>query len=52
MTKNSTRLRDDFLVFGALIIEDAEILEVIASMKSGWLGICPEIAPILSDFNI
>ena len=33
-----------FLVFGAPSIEEAEIAEVIASMKSGWLGTGPKVA--------
>ncbi|HBY93759.1 MAG TPA: UDP-4-amino-4,6-dideoxy-N-acetyl-beta-L-altrosamine transaminase [Chloroflexi bacterium] len=35
-------IRDDFLVFGAPLIEEAEIAEVVDSMKSGWLGTGPK----------
>lgn len=38
------RSKERFLVFGAPAIEDAEIQEVIASMKSGWLGTGPKVA--------
>ena len=31
-------MRDRFLVFGAPLIEDAEIAEVVDSLRSGWLG--------------
>jgi hypothetical protein len=31
------RPKDRFLVFGAPAIEDAEIQEVVATLKSGWL---------------
>ena len=47
MKKN---IRKDFLVFGAPAIEDAEIQEVIASMKSGWLGTGPKVARFEKDF--
>lgn len=45
------RNRDDFLVFGAPVIEDAEIEEVVASMKSGWLGTGPKVARFENDFS-
>jgi dTDP-4-amino-4,6-dideoxygalactose transaminase len=38
------RPRDRFLVFGAPVIEDAEIQEVVATLKSGWLGTGPKVA--------
>jgi dTDP-4-amino-4,6-dideoxygalactose transaminase len=44
MDGKSVRSHDDFLVFGAPTIEDAEIQEVVASMKSGWLGTGPKVA--------
>lgn len=50
-TKSSHRSREDFLVFGAPAIEDAEIQEVIASMKSGWLGTGPKVARFEDDFG-
>jgi dTDP-4-amino-4,6-dideoxygalactose transaminase len=45
------RPRDRFLVFGAPAIEDAEIQEVVASMKSGWLGTGPKVARFEQDFR-
>lgn len=38
------RTKDRFLVFGAPAIEDAEIQEVVATMRSGWLGTGPRTA--------
>jgi dTDP-4-amino-4,6-dideoxygalactose transaminase len=43
-------VRKSFLVFGAPVIEDAEIQEVVASMKTGWLGTGPKVAKFESDF--
>src|SRR2546425_1246980 len=37
-------MRDKFLVFGAPLIEEAEIDEVVASLRSGWLGTGPKVA--------
>lgn len=42
--------RNDFLVFGAPLIEDAEINEVVATLKSGWLGTGPKVARFEQDF--
>jgi len=36
-------MRKNFLVFGSPMIEQPEIDEVIASMKSGWLGTGPKV---------
>lgn len=36
--------RKNFLVFGSPMIEQPEIDEVVASMKSGWLGTGPKVA--------
>jgi dTDP-4-amino-4,6-dideoxygalactose transaminase len=44
------RVRNDFLVFGAPAIEEAEIQEVVASMRSGWLGTGPKVARFEKDF--
>ena len=46
----SVRSKDNFLVFGAPIIEDDEIQEVVKSMKSGWLGTGPKVAKFERDF--
>jgi len=45
------RKKDDFLVFGAPMIEDAEINEVVASMKTGWLGTGPKVARFENIFS-
>ncbi len=42
--------RNEFLVFGAPTIGQAEIEEVIASLKSGWLGTGPKVARFEADF--
>lgn len=44
------RSKDNFLIFGSPAIEEAEILEVIATMKSGWLGTGPKVARFEQDF--
>lgn len=45
------RSKDNFLVFGAPRIEQAEIDEVVDSMKSGWLGTGPKVARFEKDFS-
>lgn len=44
------RSKDRFLVFGTPVIEEEEISEVVASMKSGWLGTGPKVARFEQDF--
>ncbi len=46
---NPVRSKDRFLVFGAPAIEQAEIDEVIDTMKSGWLGTGPKVARFQDD---
>jgi dTDP-4-amino-4,6-dideoxygalactose transaminase len=46
----TVRSKENFLVFGAPAIEDAEIDEVVASLKSGWLGTGPKVAKFERDF--
>lgn len=43
--------RDTFLVFGAPLIGDDEIEEVVDSLKSGWLGTGPKVARFEKDFG-
>lgn len=43
------RTNENFLVFGSPLIEDAEIQEVVSSMKSGWLGTGPKVAQFERD---
>lgn len=45
------RKKEDFLVFGSPLIEDAEIEEVVSSMKAGWLGTGPKVARFEKDFS-
>lgn len=40
----------DFITFGAPQIQDAEIEEVEACLRSGWLGTGPRVARFESDF--
>jgi dTDP-4-amino-4,6-dideoxygalactose transaminase len=37
-------MRENFLVFGAPVIAEAEIEEVVTSLRSGWLGSGPKVA--------
>jgi len=51
MQSNPIRAKEQFLVFGSPAIEDAEIQEVVASLKSGWLGTGPKVAQFENDFR-
>jgi dTDP-4-amino-4,6-dideoxygalactose transaminase len=51
MHQKAIRTADRFLVFGAPAIEEAEIQEVVASMRSGWLGTGPKVARFEEDFR-
>ncbi len=42
--------RPDFLVFGAPLISEDEIDEVVATLRSGWLGTGPKVAQFEQDF--
>jgi dTDP-4-amino-4,6-dideoxygalactose transaminase len=44
------RTRENFLVFGAPLIGPAEIEEVAATMRSGWLGTGPRVARFEREF--
>ena len=43
-------IRDNFLLFGSPAIGEDEIDEVVASMRSGWLGTGPKVARFEADF--
>jgi len=43
------RSKDNFLVFGAPIIEQPEIDEVVNCLKSGWLGTGPRVQQFEND---
>jgi dTDP-4-amino-4,6-dideoxygalactose transaminase len=45
------RTKDNFLVFGSPMIEDAEINELVKSMKTGWLGTGPKVERFEHDFS-
>ena len=45
------RAPDNFLVFGEPLVEQAEIDEVVASMKAAWLGTGPKVARLEEDFR-
>jgi dTDP-4-amino-4,6-dideoxygalactose transaminase len=42
--------RKEFLVFGAPMIEEDEISEVVATLRSGWLGTGPKVSRFESMF--
>ena len=43
MTDDASRIRDDFLVFGRPVLGEAEIAEVVDSLRSGWIGSGPKV---------
>lgn len=43
-------VREQMLVFGAPLIEEAEIEEVVATLRSGWIGTGPRVARFEQDF--
>lgn len=51
MTNIPIRSQEEFLIFGAPAIETAEIEEVVATLKSGWLGTGPKVAQFERDFG-
>ncbi|MDO8521797.1 MAG: DegT/DnrJ/EryC1/StrS family aminotransferase [bacterium] len=44
-------MRDTFLVFGSPLIESREIDEVVATLKSGWIGTGPKTHRFEEDFR-
>ncbi|MEG4799953.1 hypothetical protein QUB63_08005 [Microcoleus sp. ARI1-B5] len=51
MNNNPIRSKERFLVFGSPAIEDAEIQEVVSTMKTGWLGTGPKVMTFENDFK-
>jgi dTDP-4-amino-4,6-dideoxygalactose transaminase len=53
MAKHATKLatRNNFLIFGSPAIEEEEIEEVVATIRSGWLGTGPKVARFESMFR-
>lgn len=47
----SKRIRDDFLVFGSPLIEEDEIKEVEATLRSSWLGTGPKVTAFENMFG-
>ncbi|GAB6178646.1 DegT/DnrJ/EryC1/StrS family aminotransferase [Desulfobaculum senezii] len=52
MSFKPVRSKDNFLVFGSPLIEQDEIDEVVASMKTGWLGTGPKVARFEADMKV
>jgi dTDP-4-amino-4,6-dideoxygalactose transaminase len=44
-------MRQDFLVFGSPLIEAEEIDEVVATLRSGWIGTGPRVARFEHQFK-
>lgn len=44
------RAKENFLVFGSPLIEEAEIDEVVACLRSSWIGTGPRVAQFEADF--
>ena len=42
--------KENFLIFGAPLIGEEEIAEVVDSLRSGWLGTGPKVARFESEF--
>jgi dTDP-4-amino-4,6-dideoxygalactose transaminase len=51
MDQTPVRAKDRFLTFGAPEIHQEEIDEVVASIKSGWIGTGPKVARFEEDFR-
>lgn len=51
MNENSVRANKPFLIFGSPLIEDEEIDEVVASLRTGWLGTGPKVARFEEAFR-
>lgn len=49
--EKETPVREKYLVFGAPLIEEAEINEVVDSLRSGWLGTGPKVAKFEQMFR-
>lgn len=52
MSGTPVRSKDEFLIFGAPLIEDEEVAEVVATLRSGWLGTGPRVARFERDFAL
>jgi dTDP-4-amino-4,6-dideoxygalactose transaminase len=43
MKTSAPKIRKDFLVFGSPLIEEEAIAEVVATLRSGWIGTGPKV---------
>ncbi len=50
MNIKPVRSKENFLVFGSPAIEEPEIEEVVATLRSGWLGTGPKVARFEQEF--
>ena len=44
-------VRSEFLIFGSPALEEAEIQEVVATLRSGWIGTGPKVARFEEEFR-
>ncbi len=44
-------VRDEYLLFGAPLLEEDEIQEVVATLRSGWIGAGPKTRQFAKDFR-
>lgn len=51
MKREPVRPKDKFLVYGAPLIGEEEIDEVVSCMRSGWLGTGPKVAQFENDMK-
>lgn len=51
MKKSPVRPKERFLVFGSPLIEDEDIEEVVATLRSGWIGTGPRTARFERNFS-
>lgn len=51
MSLQPERRRENFLVFGSPLIGEEEIEEVVATLRSGWIGTGPRVAQFQQDFG-
>jgi len=49
--KGGKPVRDNFLIFGSPLIGEEEIAEVVATLRSGWLGTGPRVQRFEEDFK-
>jgi len=52
MSQQPVRSKENFLIFGSPHIEDDEIAEVVATLRSGWIGTGPRVARFEQEFAL